>query len=372
MVSVAAVAQNTRLVKGVVFSEEDIPLQGVTLSVVGMSEHTLSSENGVFEIRVSPYARKLKASIEGYISQTAEIDGSYLVFKLKVDKEYAANKAKAEEEARIAAEKEAAAKAKAEEEARIAAEKEAAAKAKAEEEARIAAEREAAAKAKAEERARIAAERDAAAKAKAEEQSQIVAKGKQTPEHTVGEDELDTQLTTEKKATAQKWAEKDQKLITQMGVDFKSGYYSFVELGTIVDFAENPFDFSYIGGYYHHPNRLFVGAGIGYTSGKHSTYSYTREIEGISLTLNGKRYITNGLLRPFVELSVGLEFSDTHSEFESYDQTSFILSPKVGITLPIHKTMGVYATVGYHYNTRECYGSHPFHSGMSLNIGLTF
>ena len=354
MVSVAAVAQNTRLVKGVVFSEEDIPLQGVTLSVVGMSEHTLSSENGVFEIRVSPYARKLKASIEGYISQTAEIDGSYLVFKLKVDKEYAANKAKAEEEARIAAEKEAAAKAKAEEEARIAAE------------------REAAAKAKAEERARIAAERDAAAKAKAEEQSQIVAKGKQTPEHTVGEDELDTQLTTEKKATAQKWAEKDQKLITQMGVDFKSGYYSFVELGTIVDFAENPFDFSYIGGYYHHPNRLFVGAGIGYTSGKHSTYSYTREIEGISLTLNGKRYITNGLLRPFVELSVGLEFSDTHSEFESYDQTSFILSPKVGITLPIHKTMGVYATVGYHYNTRECYGSHPFHSGMSLNIGLTF
>ena len=91
MVSVAAIAQNTRLVKGVVFSEEDIPLQGVTLSVVGMPDYALSSENGIFEIRVSPYARKLKASIEGYISQTAEIDGSYLVFKLKVDKEYAAN-----------------------------------------------------------------------------------------------------------------------------------------------------------------------------------------------------------------------------------------------------------------------------------------
>ncbi|MDO5969035.1 PorP/SprF family type IX secretion system membrane protein [Flavivirga aquimarina] len=79
----------------------------------------------------------------------------------------AAAKAKAEEDARLAAE--AAAKAKAEENARLAAE--AAAKAKAEEDARLAAE--AAAKAKAEEDARLAAE--AAAKAKAEEDARLAA-----------------------------------------------------------------------------------------------------------------------------------------------------------------------------------------------------
>ena len=75
----------------------------------------------------------------------------------------------AEEQARIAAEKEAVAKAKAEEQARITAEKEATAKAEAEhraqEQARITAEKEATAKAKAEERARIAAEKKASSKA---------------------------------------------------------------------------------------------------------------------------------------------------------------------------------------------------------------
>ena len=78
----------------------------------------------------------------------------------------------AEEQARIAAEKEATAKAEAEhraqEQARIAAEKEATAKAEAEhraqEQARITAEKEATAKAKAEERARIAAEKKASSK----------------------------------------------------------------------------------------------------------------------------------------------------------------------------------------------------------------
>ena len=78
-----------------------------------------------------------------------------------------AAQAKADEEARIAAE--AAAKAKAEEEARLAAE--AAAKAKAEEEARLAAE--AAAKAKADEEARLAAE--AAAKAEADKKAAAAA-----------------------------------------------------------------------------------------------------------------------------------------------------------------------------------------------------
>lgn len=155
MASLALTAQNTRLVKGLVFSEEDIPMQGVTLSVVGMNGTTQSTEDGLFELYVSPYAKKLQASAEGYIPHVLEIDGSYLVFKLKVDKEYAKRKAAEEEAARVAAEQ-----ARAAEEARIAAEREAAEKAAAEK---------AAAKAKAEERARKAAEQEAIAQAKAEE-----------------------------------------------------------------------------------------------------------------------------------------------------------------------------------------------------------
>ena len=111
VVSLAAFGQASRTVRGVVFDDKDIPLQGVTVSVVGSPDvSTQSDENGLFEMNVSPYAKYVEASMEGYITKSAEIDGTYLVFKLKIDKNYAKKKAKAEEEARIAAEKEAEAK----------------------------------------------------------------------------------------------------------------------------------------------------------------------------------------------------------------------------------------------------------------------
>ena len=143
--SLTIVAQNTRLVKGVVFSDQDIPLKGATITLIGMPGSTQTDENGLFEFSVSPYAKQVEATYEGYLPQKAEIDGTYLIFKLKVDKKYAKQKAKEEEEARLAAQKEAEAKAK--EEAVIAAQK-------AEEQARIAAEK---------------AERDSIAKIAAEE-----------------------------------------------------------------------------------------------------------------------------------------------------------------------------------------------------------
>lgn len=121
--SLLAAAQNTRMVQGVVFNEADVPMEGVTLSSVGLPASCVTGENGTFQLYVSPYAKKVEASMEGYISQTAEIDGSYLVFKLKVDREYVRRKALAEAAARQAAEQEAAAKAKAEEEARLATER---------------------------------------------------------------------------------------------------------------------------------------------------------------------------------------------------------------------------------------------------------
>ena len=112
-------AQATRPVRGVVFDKQGIPMADVELTAIGSSESTVSKADGTFEMMVSPYTKFIKATKEGFLSVQAEVDGSYLVFKLAVDKKYLENKAKAEEEARLAAE----AKAKAEEEARIAEEK---------------------------------------------------------------------------------------------------------------------------------------------------------------------------------------------------------------------------------------------------------
>ncbi|MBQ2979756.1 MAG: carboxypeptidase-like regulatory domain-containing protein [Bacteroidaceae bacterium] len=226
VVSLAAFGQASRTVRGVVFDDKDIPLQGVTVSVVGSPDvSTLSDENGLFEMKVSPYAKYVEASMEGYITKSAEIDGTYLVFKLKIDKNYAKKKAKAEEEARIAAEKEAEAKAKAEaeERARIEAQREAQAKAEAEEKARIAAamEAEAKAKAKAEEQARIAAEKEAAAKAKAEEQARIAAK-KEAEAKAKAEEKARIAAQKEAEAKAKAKAEEEARIAARKEAEAKA------------------------------------------------------------------------------------------------------------------------------------------------------
>ena len=217
LVSLSAVAQQQqvtlRTIKGYVFNAEGDAMPGVTVKAVADSATTKSGADGTFSIEVTQFVKFLEASYEGYVSAQAEIDGTTIIFKLQVDRKYAANKAKAEKAALKAAKIEATEKAKAAEAARLAAEKEAARlaaerevalllakqeaerlaaeKAKAEEEARLAAEkakaeeeaRIAAAKAKAEEEARLAAAkakaeeeaRIAAAKAKAEEEARIAA-----------------------------------------------------------------------------------------------------------------------------------------------------------------------------------------------------
>ena len=185
-----ALAQSERFVNGVVFDENDSPMAGVKIVAKGGVEQVATGPDGQFTMTVSAYTRYLEAYTEGYLMQSAEIDGSYIVFRMKIDKKYAerkaaeekaaaeaaAAKAKAEEEARIAAEKAAEAK-------HVAEEKAAAAKAKAEEQARIEAEKKAEAEHLAAEKAaeakRIAEEKAAAAKTKAEEKAKKIAKRKE-------------------------------------------------------------------------------------------------------------------------------------------------------------------------------------------------
>ena len=167
-----AVAQSGRFVNGVVFDENDSPIAGVKVVSKGGAEQVVTGPDGQFKMTVSAYAKYLEAYAEGYLIQSAEIDGSYIVFRMKIDKKYAEQKA-AEEKAAAEA---AAAKAKAEEQARIEAEKKAeaerlAAQKKAEAE-RLAAQKAADAK-------RIAEEKAAAAKARAEEKAKKIAQRKE-------------------------------------------------------------------------------------------------------------------------------------------------------------------------------------------------
>lgn len=125
-------AQSTRLVKGVVLDSDNNPLSGATVSDAYNS--IVVDKTGKFELSVDMNTRYIKACLVGYEEQTMEIDGSFLIFNLNIDKKYASEIAKAE--------KEAANKAKLEEQQRLEAEKQAAkeaeSKAKVEEKARLA------------------------------------------------------------------------------------------------------------------------------------------------------------------------------------------------------------------------------------------
>ena len=214
-----AVAQSGRFVNGVVFGENDSPMAGVKVVAKGGAEQVVTGPDGQFKMTVSAYTKYLEAYAEGYLTQSAEIDGSYIVFRMKIDKKYAERKAEEEKAAAEAA----AAKAKAEEEARIAAqkateakriaeEKTAAAKAKAEEEARIAAEKKAEAERlaaqKAAEAKRIAEEKAAAAKAKAEEQARIEAEKKAEAERLAAQKKAEAErIAVQKAAEAKRIAE---------------------------------------------------------------------------------------------------------------------------------------------------------------------
>lgn len=390
MASFALTAQNTRVIKGLVFNEDDIPMKGVTLKAVGMDGSTVSAESGQFELYVSPYTKKVEASMEGYVSHTLEIDGSYLVFKLKVDKEYAKRKAAEEEAARVAAEQ-----AKAAEEARIAAEKEAAEKAAAEkaaeeERARKAAEKEAAAKAKAEERARKAAEREAIAQAKAAEreaQAQVKADNKAQSSAAV--------------ETTPRFAKKETS--TPAPSISPKRYTSFVSVGYYgLDYFTDTdgVQLSYTGGVFNKKQNFFFGGGISFNKSGvldytlvgsesdgvyiHDIYdAYEKSYVHINAFANGKFFFSTKKWRPFVSLSCGLGYSEYYSNcwsekreggVELYRYASYgydgrclhlYVHPEVGVLVNIKGNLGVYATMGL-----PCYFDRDM--GLAVCVGVSF
>ena len=266
----------------------------------------------------------------------------------------------AEEQARIAAEKEAVAKAKAEEQARIAAEKEAVAKAKAEEQARITAEKEATAKAEAEhraqEQARITAEKEATAKAKAEERARIAA---------------------EKKASSKALKGYDQY------ANISYGYNS------VCDFV----GVNYIAGYrFNHLFFIGVGTGIDFalfTPTMEERFANCKPTRiNIPVYANFRTNFLNKAWSPYLSIAAGARLSPVkvETDYYSYVQSGLLGDISLGVERRIDKKVSLYLGVGYRiesflgatrkvapdrYNITTTV-KHELVHGFNIHIGVSF
>jgi hypothetical protein len=378
-----AVAQSGRFVNGVVFDENDSPMVGVKVVAKGGAEQVVTGPDGQFKMTVSAYTKYLEAHAEGYLMQSAEIDGSYIIFRMKIDKKYAeqkaaeekaaaeaaAAKAKAEEEARIAARKAAEAK-------RIAEEKAAAAKAKAEEEERIAAEKKAEAERiaaqKAAEAKRIAEEKAAAAKAKAEEKAKKIAKRK----------EID-------KAYNAKYRNKGLIHSFELSYGYQVGKENVIykNLGYREYGSFHPIEATYTIGYrFCNWVSLGLGAGVSYNLVNLCTYGdvFDPMYDGadrftpinIPVFLNSKVYMSRGKCQPMLSVSGGVYAPNLE----------LLADVGVGCNLRLSKRGNMYflasiRTTPYAFFVEESYGFDYYRSSSyysyfvwtpSFKIGFTF
>ena len=382
LLATAGIAQNTRVVKGIVQTSDGRPIVGATIKAVDEDVTTTSTVGGAFEMRVSPYCKFVEASIEGYINGRAEIDGSYIIFRLKFDKKYAEEKAKAEVERKAA-----------EEQARIAAEKEAAAKAEAErraqEQARIEAEK-----------ARIAAEKEAAAKAEAErraqEQARIEAEKARIAAQKQAEAERIAKEKAEKVRLAKIEAEKRRKLYAEK----QSGFTSIANLSYMVGIGGiNPsIGINYIAGYRIN-NLLYVGGGTGVNinlgagpsvRGIAEPYSGTNILNPCLVSVPVFAYFRANFLNrrcsPFFALAAGGNFSGKqtlHLDLcdVKYNNMGMFVNPQLGVNFRTTTKTAAYFAVGFKCLTAPACIEYTGYNatfkptlgyGVDFNLGFTF
>ena len=415
--SLVCVAQTERTVNGVVFDEKGLPLAGAVIQPVGTDWKFNTEADGTFLILVPHYVKELSVGLPGFLSQTLEIDGSYLVFKLKVDKGYAQAKAKAEAEAKEEAER----RARAEEAARIAAEKkaaeEAAAQARAEEAARVAAEKkaaqEAAAQARAEKAARMAAEKAA----REAEEARLAAERKAAQEaaaHARAEEaaRLAEEKRASREAAAQAKAEKEAErkaVINAYNAKYKNkGIVHALEFSYVLYTGDpsvgydvvyknlgyrnygslHPVELKYTLGYrFNNWFSLGVGTGVQYQLG--NLYAYGDEFDplyrgtekytpiNIPVFLNARLYMSRGKYQPMLSLSGGV-----------YAPLMLIplfdagagLNVRLSKTGNMHFLVSVCSTPSGHfiegesedgYGTTNCY-VHHWRIDPSFKLGFTF
>ncbi len=243
----------------------------------------------------------------------------------------------------------------AEEEARIAAEKEAVAKAKAEEQARIAAQKEAVAKAKAEEQARIAAQKEAEAKAKAEEQARIAAQK---------EAEVHARIAAQKEAKAKAKAEEQARIVAQKEVEAKAsankGYYQYINLSYGYNRVSDFIGLNYIGGYrFNH--LFFLGIGVGadfalFTPQMEQKYAYAKPTRvNIPVYLNFRTNFSDKAWSPYISVSAGARISPvmqelneyTYNKKYTYNQSGVLGDVSFGVERRLGQKSSLYLGIGY-------------------------
>lgn len=100
-------AQNERVVKGLVYGENGGPLTGASVYAVGTDISAKTDTAGMFAISVPSSVEELQAECPGYHVLDQRIDGTFMVFKMKLDAEYASRAYKyASVEAKLAQDKE--------------------------------------------------------------------------------------------------------------------------------------------------------------------------------------------------------------------------------------------------------------------------
>ena len=330
--------------------------------------------------------------MEGYHTAIAEIDGSYILFRLKTDEGYlqrkhleALAKLEAEEAARLAEqrhlEQERLAEKKRLEQERIAAERAAAAKAKAEEQARLAEEKRL-------EQERIAAERAAAAKAKAEEQARLAEEKRLERER----------IAAEKVVAAKAKAEEKRQLRKGYTAAYASnckGFGSTVELSAMIGMqsAQTYGSVRYIAGY-NFNSTLYLGAGTGvnyhfFGSSIEATSSITY-LPPYRLSVPVFAYFRANFMdkyfSPFVAVSAGCNVSPKqtiHLELTDakYPASSIFVNPQVGVRYITSPKTSMYIAVGFQcitvpkcleYTSFGATLKHALTYGVNVHLGFNF
>lgn len=354
-----------RIVKGVVFGPNDIELVGATVNAVGLSDTTKTIDGGRFEFTVSSYATFVEVSMEGYLPARAEIDGSFLIIRLKTDKSYWENRANIQQEATVS------------EQRRIAAEHKAAEA----EQRRLEAERKAA---EAEQR-RLEAERKAAEA----EQRRIEVERKLEAEHKTTEVEqayLEAEPTT------------DVKVKNKHDSNAHKGFGSTVELSTMIG-LQNYLTYGslrYIAGY-HFNSWLYAGAGTGVSInffGTPITYDGTRNYNGkltpsiISIPVFAylRTAFTATRISPFFALAAGGNLSPKQTLIlekttAKYPTSGLFINPQLGISYSTSKNTSLYLAVGFQcmsapycidYTSLNATLQHVPAYGFNIHLGFNF
>lgn len=322
MAATAAIAQNGRVIKGSVYNENREPIAGATIQAKGNSFETES--DGSFVITVPSNTIEITASAEGYLPLTLEVDGSYMVFDLEVDKKYRA----AKEKERQAAEKRAAEEA-------------------------AAAEKAAAEEAAAKEKTRIAAEKVAAAKAKSELKAQIVEECKKHTSGFASVADFSFAIGDEMYA----------------GVEYIAGYrinnHYLVGLGLGAN----------------------LGLGIENSTLSLGEYGkLSRGDYYFPVFAHFRANIINGRFSPYAALSAGVNLGMPQTLFldlvkTKYNTLGAFINPQVGVSYRLTPKFGIFAAVGLNcFTAPECIENtgysatirQSFNYNININLGVTF